>query len=93
MTGISICYKITVQGRVQGVAFRKYTKRQADKLSLKGFVKNLPTGDVYIEAEGPEETLDQFSIWCYEGSPLARVDHIEIKKGPINHYSDFAIVN
>ncbi len=86
-----ICYKLTIKGRVQGVAFRKYTKRQADKIGLKGFVKNQPDGSVYVEAEGSEEALDQFLLWCYEGSPLARVDHVEVKKGAFNNFADFVI--
>ncbi|QER67308.1 acylphosphatase [Paucilactobacillus nenjiangensis] len=45
--------KITVTGRVQRVGFRWSVVSLAQRLNIKGFVKNLPNGDVYIEAEGP----------------------------------------
>jgi acylphosphatase len=44
--------KIKVFGYVQGVFFRYTTRKVARTLGLKGFVKNLPDGSVYIEAEG-----------------------------------------
>ena len=37
---------ITVRGRVQGVAFRWYTVRQAQGLGLVGWVRNQPDGSV-----------------------------------------------
>ena len=42
--------KITVTGRVQRVGFRWSVASLAQRLNIKGFVKNLPNGDVYIEA-------------------------------------------
>ena len=42
---------IIVEGKVQGVFFRAATKAVADQLGVKGFVKNLANGTVYIEAE------------------------------------------
>jgi len=51
---------IRVSGKVQGVFFRASTKEQADQLGVKGFVRNEPNGDVYIEVEGDEEKLKIF---------------------------------
>ena len=45
---------IFVSGLVQGVFFRYFTKKTADKLNLKGWVKNLDDGRVEILAEGDE---------------------------------------
>lgn len=39
--------KITVTGRVQRVGFRWSVASLAQRLNIKGFVKNLPNGDVY----------------------------------------------
>lgn len=72
-----IHYTITVTGKVQGVFFRKYTKEEADRLGLKGIVRNEPGGSVYIEAEGSKEQLDKFIAWCHKGSPSSRVDKVD----------------
>lgn len=50
--------KIIVSGRVQGVGYRYFIARIASELELKGYVKNLFTGDVEIIAEGRKEFLE-----------------------------------
>lgn len=69
----------TVQGRVQGVAFRDYTQQQATRLKVTGWVTNLPDGGVKVVAEGEEETLQQFERWLHRGSPAARVEQVEVQ--------------
>ena len=44
--------QIVVSGMVQGVGFRYFTLRRAQKMGLGGYVKNLPDGQVLCEAEG-----------------------------------------
>jgi two-component system LytT family response regulator len=48
---------IRITGRVQGVGFRYSARSLASSLGIKGFVRNLPNGEVYIEAEGNYLTL------------------------------------
>lgn len=69
--------KWVISGLVQGVGFRWYVKRRADRLGLKGWVKNLPTGQVEVVAEGPEEALRQLEEFLHKGPPAARVDSVE----------------
>jgi acylphosphatase len=71
-------FLIRVSGRVQGVFFRASTKEVADQLGVKGFVKNEPNGDVYIEAEAEEEVLKRFVEWCKQGPSRAKVTAIEV---------------
>ncbi len=66
---------IRVSGKVQGVFFRASTKEQADQLGVKGFARNEPNGDVYIEAEGEEDKLNLFLEWCARGPSKARVEN------------------
>jgi acylphosphatase len=48
-----------VYGRVQGVYFRYFVRTEARMLDLKGYVRNLPTGDaVEVQAEGTKRRLD-----------------------------------
>lgn len=83
--------KLTVKGRVQGVWFRASTKKQADDLGVRGFVKNLVNGNVYIEAEGTQEQLQLFVIWCKNGPILAHVSEVIEQKGNLQHFTDFEI--
>ena len=83
---------ISVFGRVQGVWFRKYTKDQADLLKIKGFVKNLQDGCVYIEAEAEKKNLEEFVDWLYTGSPMSKVQDVIWKKGELQSFKQFEII-
>jgi acylphosphatase len=82
---------LTVSGRVQNVGFRYNTLKTAKKNDVSGIVKNLHDGSVYIEAEGEEENLDQFILWCHQGPNWARVDHVNIQNSQVQDYKDFSI--
>jgi acylphosphatase len=83
--------KITVIGRVQGVGFRYTARSVAQQLNIKGFVKNMPNNEVYIEAEGESDRLDDFIKWCHQGPPHARIDHVIVYDGIINQYNEFVV--
>jgi acylphosphatase len=51
--------------------------KEAKKLGLVGYAKNLPDGTVQIEAEGNENKLKLFLNWCKNGSELSQVSDIE----------------
>ncbi len=84
-------YNIIVQGRVQGVSYRYSAFQKAQDMNILGFVKNLPNKSVEIEAEGEEETLDQFYLWCKEGPTRARVDKINLSETELVPYNRFEI--
>lgn len=70
-----------VHGRVQGVFFRDYTRREAIHLGLTGWVRNLANGSVETEFEGTLEQVEAMLDWLTIGSPQSRVssvDHREI---------------
>ena len=68
--------EIIVKGTVQGVFFRKHTKKEAEKLSVTGTVENEPNGDVRILATGSEDQLKALEDWCESGSPAATVETV-----------------
>jgi acylphosphatase len=82
---------ITIKGKVQGVWFRKFTEMKAKSLSIAGFVKNLPDGSVYTEAEAERPVLDQFIAWCHVGSPLANVKEVIWENADIKNFTGFVI--
>ena len=70
--------KFFVSGRVQGVSFRWYTQRMAQRLGLTGWVRNLRGGRVEALFEGPEESVREAVTWCQRGEGMARVDDVEV---------------
>lgn len=69
--------RIFVTGRVQGVGFRDWVVRTAQRSGLTGWVRNLRDGRVEIFAAGPEEPLQALLEGVRDGPPLARIDHVE----------------
>jgi len=86
-----ILYKIRVTGHVQGVGFRYSAAGEARYRDIKGFVKNLPDGSVYIEAEGSPEQLNSFVEWCKVGPGLGLVESVTADPAPVVNYTGFAI--
>ncbi len=84
-------YQINVKGLVQGVWFRKYTREEAIKIGLKGFVRNEPDGNVYIEAEGEEDQLKELLGFLKKGSPLAEVSSVDYKQSTLKNFKTFQI--
>jgi len=85
-------FDITIKGKVQGVFFRGSTKAVADQLGVKGYVKNEPSGDVVIAAEGDNLSLEMFMDWCNEGPQNAVVTSVESHEGELKNYRNFEVV-
>jgi len=86
-----LLYKIYVNGHVQGVGFRLSAAREARSRGIKGFVKNLSDGSVYIEAEGSIKQLNTFVEWCKKGPGFGFVESVNIDTVPPVNYTDFRI--
>ena len=63
-----------IAGRVQGVGFRWFVREEARRLGLAGWVRNLPSGEVELVAEGSPAALDAFARTIGKGPPGARVE-------------------
>lgn len=83
---------IRIFGRIQGVGFRPFIYRIADKYSLNGWVLNTNQG-VTLEAEGTEEALNSFSMDLRSELPAAaRIDDFLTAEIPFRGFSDFRIL-
>ncbi len=69
-------WRWNVTGRVQGVSYRFFTRDEASRLGLAGWVKNLPDGSVEVRVRGPAGKVETLRRRLYEGPPLARVEAI-----------------
>ncbi len=85
--------EIIVEGVVQGVGFRYFTKKIARELGIRGFVKNIPDGRVLIVAEGNENVIEKFLTRIKEGPRLSIVKNVHVKELPATgEFKDFEIV-
>ena len=71
--------EIKISGRVQGVGFRAFTRRSAQKNSVTGWVKNLFDGRVQAVLEGEADQVGLVIEKLRQGPSFARVSEIEIK--------------
>ncbi len=69
----------TIHGKVQGIFFRKFTVKNAKKLGLTGWVKNMPDGTVKVKAEGEKSDLEELVKHLHTGPQLAKVAKVETK--------------
>ena len=81
-----------VFGYVQGVSFRYYTRREAERLQLNGWVANQYDGTVKVVAEGTQDSLQELASFLRYGSPAGRVDRVEINwLDATNEFSRFNV--
>lgn len=83
--------RLIIKGRVQGVGFRYFVLHRARELGIRGYVKNLPDGNVLVEAVGEAENLSRFIDWCRQGPPLAHVTGVSVSNAWSTDYQDFMI--
>ena len=70
---------LLISGFVQGVGYRAFVQREAEKLGIFGWVRNLRDNRVEVLAQGNEETLKKFIKICEKGPFLAEVKNIAIE--------------
>ena len=84
--------EIVVNGLVQGVGFRYFVYREARELELKGFVKNLYTGEVLTIAEGEKALLEVLINKLKVGPMHAAVKNYRVNwQETKNEFDDFNI--
>lgn len=82
---------ITVKGVVQGVGFRPFVFRCAQKFHLTGWVLNALDG-VVIHVEGTQNDLDCFAIALVQEAPeAANVKELELNEAPVEGFEEFEI--
>ncbi|GLI28242.1 acylphosphatase [Agromyces rhizosphaerae] len=83
--------RITVTGMVQGVGYRWWTRAEAQRLGVSGWVKNRLDGRVEAEAEGDEQAVAALVDWMRGGPPSATVTAIETAEVPPTGETGFRI--
>ena len=71
--------RLTISGRVQGVGYRDWTIRTAQRLGLTGWVRNRMDGAVEALIVGDDRAVGTMIDACRQGPPAARVDNVDIE--------------
>jgi acylphosphatase len=84
--------EIVVNGLVQGVGFRYFVMREAQKLGLNGYVKNLYTGEVLTVVEGEKAVVEEMVKKLRVGPMHAAVKSCKVEwQEPRNEFTEFEV--
>jgi len=72
--------KLIVKGSVQGIFYRQFCKEEADKLGVKGFVRNLDSGDVELLLEGDNDEVDMIVKLCRQGPKHSVIRDVQVEE-------------
>jgi acylphosphatase len=85
--------RLYLTGMVQGIMFRPYIKENADKLNVRGFVRNLEDKRVEVFIEGNPDEVEKMIEICKRGTKLANIKNVEIKEEKFQGFKEFKILN
>ncbi len=85
--------RLYVNGAIQGVFYRAFVKDQAEKLNVKGFVRNLEDGRVEVFLEGNNEDVDKMVELCKKGPKHSQIRSVEIKSEKFQDFKVFKVLH
>jgi acylphosphatase len=80
-----------VRGHVQGVGFRFFVQRRAQRLGLAGFARNLHDRRVEVVVEGPAAGVEVLIEAVRAGPAGASVSDVDVRWEPPRHEASFVI--
>jgi acylphosphatase len=69
---------LIIRGRVQGVSFRAYFRREAQRHNVVGWVRNRSDGSVEAVIQGAPEAIQALVDWAHRGPPSANVTDVQV---------------
>jgi acylphosphatase len=88
---LTIRRRVVVHGRVQGVFFRETCRREARRLGVTGFVRNVADGTVEAVFEGDPDAVSAMLDWVHDGPDLAQVSRVEVVVEDPEGLADFVV--
>ena len=82
---------LLISGKVQGVFYRASAKETADRLNLRGWIRNTKKGNVEALVTGDNPSVQAFITWCKTGPKNARVKEIKVSAHDRIDFEDFRI--
>ncbi len=75
--------RVRIAGRVQGVGFRAWTRREAEAKGVRGWVRNRSDGTVEAVFAGEDAAVDAMLALCRRGPSSAVVRNVSV-----SHWTD-----
>ena len=82
---------LLIKGKVQRVSYRATAKSMAEKIGVKGWVRNTEDGNVEAVISGTIEKVQQFADWSGIGPSGAKVTQLVITEIEETSFDTFAI--
>jgi len=82
---------LLITGKVQGVFFRETARKVAEKLNIKGWIKNTPDEKVEAMITGDEQQVNDFIKWCKTGPDRAEVEEVTVSSQPEIFFKEFEV--
>jgi acylphosphatase len=79
METIIVTKSVRIEGRVQGVGYRAWVGRQAERLGLRGWVRNCSDGSVEALLHGNQRLIQELLALATQGPPAANVTSVKVK--------------
>jgi len=84
---------VFIEGRVQGIGYRYWIRKTAERFDLTGWVRNLADGRVEAVFEGQKQGIEDIIKKCRRGPMLAGVKHIDVVwEDATGEFKNFEIV-
>ena len=74
--------RVVIAGRVQGIGYRDWMVREAQRLGVQGWVRNRHDGRVEACAWGAPDAVQALIDWAHQGPASARVDAVVVGNVP-----------
>jgi acylphosphatase len=84
--------KYVVRGRVQGVGFRYFVEKSAQRIGVRGWVRNLDDGNVEVYATGTTDQLAELAGHLWRGPRFAEVRGVDEVEAPLEDASGFRVI-
>jgi len=82
-----------VTGSIQPVIINQFIKDNAQKLGIKGFIRNLADGRVEIFIEGTTDAIEKMAPICRRGPQHSIIRKIEEKDEKFQDFREFKVLN
>ncbi|MCW3488831.1 sugar-transfer associated ATP-grasp domain-containing protein [Dethiobacter alkaliphilus] len=76
----SISVKLIINGKVQGVGYRKWLRKQAIGRNVDGWIRNREDGSVEVVLRGRAVDIEDVAKLCWVGTPKSEVTKIRAKR-------------
>jgi acylphosphatase len=85
--------RLYLSGLIQGIFFRNFVKENAERINVKGFVRNLEDGRVEVFIEGKPEDVRKMIELCKKGPKHSEIKKVEEKEERFQDLKSFKILH